>query len=42
MKSNIYSMRQKLRNKKGKLKDIKLTDGLYVMIINKWPYPISF
>ena len=42
MKDDLYSMRVKIRNNRGKLKEIKLRDEIYVMIINKWPYPIEF
>ena len=42
MRANLDELRFKLRNRRGKLQDIELEDGMYVMIINKWPYPISF
>ena len=41
-RSNIKQYLSDLRDDQGKIKDILLQDGMYVMIINKWPSPLTF
>ena len=31
-----------MKDEDGNLKDVNLVDGLYVMIVNKWPEPFNF
>ena len=31
-----------MKDESGKLNDITLEDGMYIMIINKWPEPMNF
>ena len=41
-RSNIKQYLSDLRDDQGNIKDILLQDGMYVMIINKWPSPLTF
>ena len=41
-RQNIKQYLFDLKDEEGNFNDVVLQDGMYVMIINKWPEPLNF